>query len=525
MNINDRIKSFIRSWLNVQESNYNNAMMIQIDDDLRVQQLMWELWYSGEPGNLQQFFQQYDDKAGNSMFWKGIASNPNMPIRKIHTGLPSLIIDKIADIVVDDMSDIVIYDGKTDDGEPKTDYDATKRWNDISKEHDFKKNILKEAVRWALLGDAVFKISYDSEVSQYPIIEVYKGRDVDFNYKRGRFIGADFMSHKLINKKNYFLKETYQRGNVIYTLFDEDGKDVSAGLIEDLYELYPFEYTADFIMAIPLIIDEDSQHKGRGKSILSGKSGSFDSLDETWSQWMDAIRAGRTNRYIPENLIPKDPNTGALVTTNAFDNQFKKKKKSIGEDKPAQIQVESPDIRSEKYLSAYVTALDLCLQGVVSPSTLGIDVKKLDNAEAQREKEKTTQYTYNKVVEVLEKVIPTLVETVLKIDDVLKENEIRDYEVSVMFGGYANPSFEAKVETVGNARTQGIMSLERAVEELYGDSLTKEEKAAEVKLLKIEQGYLTEEPSTNQDIQVTGDFDSEIETNEDGVDVEDEPEE
>lgn len=40
------------------------------------------------------------------------------------------------------------------------------------------------------------------------------------------------------------------------------------------------------------------------------------------------------------------------------------------------------------------------------------------------------------------------------------------------------------------------MSIERSVEEMYGDSLTKEEKEEEVKRLKEEAGYIEkEEPS------------------------------
>lgn len=430
-----------------------------------------------------------------------------MPIRKIHTGLPALIIDKLADIVVDDMSDIMIYKGTDADGNPLVDIEAVERWEKIAIEHDFKESIVKEAVKQALVSDAVFKISYDPDVSSFPIIEVFKGRDVDFNYKRGRFIGAEFLSHKLINEKNYFLTETYERNGVKYALYDDNGKDVSVGIIEDLYGLYPFHHSRDLSMAIPLIINESHRFKGRGKSILANKEGSFDSFDEVWSQWMDAIRAGRTTKYIPDELIPRNPLTGELIQPNAYDNQFI----GIGTDKSEgannKITVESPDIRSEKYLSAYVTALDQCLQGIISPSTLGIDVKKLDNAEAQREKEKTTQYTYRKIVGRLEKVIPKLVETVLRVDDLLKKNPDKHYEVSVEFGGYANPSFEAQIETIGKARQQGVMSIERSVEELYGDSLTKGEKAEEVKRLKVEQGYEVEQNSTGD---VLTRFDSEL---------------
>ncbi|MNW60419.1 hypothetical protein D3C74_384050 [compost metagenome] len=69
------------------------------------------------------------------------------------------------------------------------------------------------------------------------------------------------------------------------------------------------------------------------------------------------------------------------------------------------------------------------------------------------------------------------------------------------FGEYASPSFDAVVETVGKARTFGVMSIERAVEELYGDTWTDDEKAEEVTRLKEEQGIgmEVEQPAVNQD--------------------------
>ena len=77
--------------------------------------------------------------------------------------------------------------------------------------------------------------------------------------------------------------------------------------------------------------------------------------------------------------------------------------------------MEQGEIDDEGLLASYNTALDQCLQGLISPSTLGIDVKKLDNAEAQREKEKATISTRNKIVRVAEKVIPQIIEAALHI--------------------------------------------------------------------------------------------------------------
>lgn len=103
-------------------------------------------------------------------------------------------------------------------------------------------------------------------------------------------------------------------------------------------------------------------------------------------------------------------------------------------------------------------------------ATLGIDVKKLDNAEAQREKEKATLYSRNNIVGQLQKVLPKLVDIVFKAMDTFHKTPIKDIDIDVTFGEYANPSFESQVETVSKAKQGGIMSIEASVDELYGDT-------------------------------------------------------
>ena len=139
-----------------------------------------------------------------------------------------------------------------------------------------------------------------------------------------------------------------------------------------------------------------------------------------------------------------------------------------------EIHTEQPAIPHESYLSSYVTALDLCLQGLISPSTLGIDVKKLDNAEAQREKEKATLYTRNAIVEALQETLPELVSASINAYNILHNQSVEEVKVDIPFGEYANPSFESQVETVSKGKQGGIMSIEASVEELYGDSKDEE---------------------------------------------------
>ena len=157
--------------------------------------------------------------------------------------------------------------------------------------------------------------------------------------------------------------------------------------------LKDFAFDESVMLAVPLMIYESAKYEGRGGSIFDGKLDSFDSLDEVWSQWMDALRAGRAKTYIPECLVPHDPETGVLIRPNPFDNRYYAATGDMSEGQKNTINTDQPVIPHESYLASYITALDLCLQGVISPSTLGIDTKKLDNAEAQRERKNNAVYT------------------------------------------------------------------------------------------------------------------------------------
>ena len=250
------------------------------------------------------------------------------------------------------------------------------------------------------------------------------------------------------------------------------------------------------MMAVPLVIFSSNKWKGRGKALFDTKSDNLDALDEVISQWLDAVRKGRINRYIPEDMIPRDPKDGHLIEPNDFDNDYIAIGSMRKEDNGNKIEVSQPQISYEAYVNSYSCFLDLVIQGIISPATLGIDLKKNDNAESQREKEKITLHTRNKIVDVLTQVIPELVAAVLMTYDNMTGQAVGKYEPSVKFGEYAAPDFDSTVETVGKAKSYGVMSTEKAVDELYGDTMTDEDKAEEVKRIKEEQGLTEkEEPS------------------------------
>lgn len=481
--INDKVKKIVKDWLNIQSA-VGESVTIREVNTFEGSCFRNLLWYRGEASELHQYYTQIDDMMGNAKFWAAESTN-GIDFRKIHTGLPAMIIDMLADIIVDSFNKITISNNDQ----------AQKDWEDIAEDNEFKEIVKQSIIDVFVEGDGAFKISYDTDLSKYPIIEFYPASKVDFKYSRGRIKTIIFKN--IYNKENdkYVLLEYYSKTGIKYELYKNDKICEDYREIEETKELKEVSNNT-FIMAVPMMFNKSKKYKCRGQSIIEKKLDAFDSFDEVWSQWIDAIRDNRTITYIPEDLLPTNDD-GVILKPNTSDRRYVKIGSSNSEKESDKITREKGEFDYEGMLQSYITALDLCLQGLISPSTLGIDVKKLDNADAQREKEKATQYTRGKVINVLEKIIPKLVCTCLMAYDKAQNKTAGEYKVNADFKEYANPSFEAIVETVSKARPgQNVMSIEKTVDTMYGDSLSDEEKEEEVKRLKEEAGIIEkEEPS------------------------------
>lgn len=487
MGIREVIRDMIMKALNIVPAQ-DNSISIKEPLSHAGTVLRNRIWYRGDPSELDQFFKQTaQDEVGKSRFWAAVPSTDSS-IRKFHSGLPGEIVDKLADIVISDL-DSIDFDNEENQN----------LWDEIALDNKFSDEVLADAIKDTLIeGDGAFKLSVDKEISEYPIIEFYAGSDVEYKYNRGRLQEVIFYAYYTHDKETYRLEEIYGKGYIDYKLYDKNNKEVPLSKVPELTELTKITFTGNFIMAVPMKFFKSAKFKNRGNSIYERKSDNFDALDEVISQWIDAIRSGRVKNYIPEDLLPRNPNTGLVMRPNPFDNQFIKIGTNRAEDAKNIIDQKQADINYEAFVQSYASTLDMCLQGIISPSTLGIDLKKTDNAEAQREKEKTTLYTRSKILDVLNEVISLLVDTTLKVYDNMKERTPKDYVATVTFGEYASPDFDSTVEVVGKAKSYGIMSIEQCIEELYGDTWTDEEKALEVQRIK-QDDEVVEEPAANID--------------------------
>lgn len=485
------IQNFIKKLFRIQPAREREIVIIEPHTFL-ADVIRNKLWYRGDSAELEQYFKKtarWDVE--KARFWAATAQGK---VRKMHSGIVSIVVDRYRDIVLADLDAVTFGEGQEI---------LDELWEEIFEKADLN-NVIGEAISGVLAsGDGAFKITAD-ECSPYPIVEFYDAENVDYVFKHSQLKEIKFYTSYKSGSKDFRLEEIYGRGYIHYKLYDEYGHETSLKQLPETEHLIDIGIEGELMLAVPLKVLSSVKYKHRGKALFDSKTDVLDGLDEVISQWMDAIRMGRIKRYIPENLIPRDPDSGQLLPANPFDNDFIAIGDNMAEKSNQQVEVSQPQISYEAYVNSYANFLDMVLQGIMSPSTLGIDLKKTDNAESQREKEKVTLHVRNKIVDALNDTLPKLFQVILQCYDLMCGKVPGEYDPSVKFGEYASPDFDSTVETIGKAKQFGVMSLETSVEQLYGDTWTQDEKDAEVERLKAEQGIAQlEEPAINQ---AAGDF-------------------
>jgi hypothetical protein len=134
--LSNNIKRGIRSWLEMQPS---SLLIIKIQEtmDFELNAIRNRIWYRGDSNELEQLYNSVNEYADRYKFWTSRCT-PGMEMRKIHIGLPGLIVPIISGIVLSDMNDFDFADPAQEE-----------LWKEIEKGNKFRKALersLKEGV-------------------------------------------------------------------------------------------------------------------------------------------------------------------------------------------------------------------------------------------------------------------------------------------------------------------------------------------------------------------------------------------
>lgn len=380
----------------------------------------------------------------------------------------------------------------------------------ILKSCDLKKIYKNKQVPLTLVeGWGCYKINWDMDVSEYPYPVYYRAEQVDYIKKAGQIVGVIFRDYYTTeDEKRYMLVETRRTKYVeeedvkvliiekeLYRV-DESGQYLSKAEFSEVPELSDVnEYIeigpTDMLLAVPSVFFEDTSPLGLyGRSIFTGKIDLLDDLDQVLSQSANTVRRSTAIEYFNTDFLERDAKTGMPVQPKAYDRKYimyKGGKNAEGGSTGIDpVQVAQPQLNISQYSIEAQAILLQIINGIMSPATLGIDIAKKDNAEAQREKEKVTIFTRNTIIESEIDILKSLCSQLLCAYEFMRYGEItkQEYEISVRFSEFADESFENKLEALGKAYDNGIISEEMYMRKLYGDTLTPSEREREMKWLK-----------------------------------------
>lgn len=505
MTILDKLKNVIFSILGIvkQNGNPNNERLTFISDAeaIRISGVRENrYWYVGNSDELLNWYtnQQTYGYAENpiynrnkrKMFW---ATSVNESMKRIHSGVPKAMIDM--------MSDVVGFPQMESSKQPGV-------LKKIFEMNEFQFMLCHKARPLTLVeGDGAFKISTIPTITNCPMIEYYGAEDWRPIYKFNVLVGMCFLSYYTDKDgKNYVLFELRtKKGKDLYIQYKlyklTKGNEMVAvdnsaipeldGLTDAVY------YGVDSLLAVPNRYYYDPLYKDRGKSVFDSKIDLFDMLDEILTQ------AGQTNRvstpveYYPTDLLKRGKN-GETMLPSCYNRQYVKIDGTVDGDGnySSKIETTQPNLYFDKYSQLFTDVMKTTLLGFCSPASLGMDVSKRDNAEAQREKEKQTLFTRKNIADAETRTLEQLCNMLLVAYNynVNKKIEATDFGISVKYEEFANPSFESELAILGPAWSDGQISTERFVNLLWGSKLSVEEIQKEIEWLdthrSIEDNYL-----------------------------------
>ena len=233
--MSENVKKGIRTWLNiVPASPYN----IQINEvlDFEMSAIRNRIWFRGDGNELEQMYQSMTEYTDKYKFW-GSRCTPGMEMRKIHTGLPGLIIRTLTSVTLTDMNEYEFTEEK-----------HKALWNQIEEDNKFRKKMEKCLQEAMYIGDGAFKITIDTETSEYPIIEWYSGERIEIVRYKERVKEIIFKTPYADGGQKYILHEHYGYGYIKNELFKGENP-VDFKTIDATKHLSDWEFDKQLIMA------------------------------------------------------------------------------------------------------------------------------------------------------------------------------------------------------------------------------------------------------------------------------------
>lgn len=461
MNIGNTIRDGIARWLydGIANIEIKKGESFNMTNDYSRDIIEYFVWSKGCERELIKFYSETSNESENNYFYKNIKSDDKVT----HSGLPKLISSTMARLIFSGGVEITI-----DDKKDQETLDGIIKENKMMLQHP------DSAFKNSWGGKVSYKISFDDDVTELPIVEIVGATHFKPFYKRGRLFEIVYNTYYKKDKKEFRLDEIYGKGFIDYKLYEIKGnkvKEVPLNYIEETEELARIEFMPKVILGMV-----QTNKTIKGVSDYEGLISEFDMYDEIITDFGGEIRDGKTDIYFPTDKLVMGTN-GAYLPIRT-DKKYAIVNTSISEDGDnGKIQYEQPDIRSTEYINSSEFTLSMILANAgLSKVTIGFDDTINESGISRKEKEKASLRTRDEKVPHWESFLSAFYELVLIANDIKNKVIPKEREVVVTLGDYMPETIGEKVLQVKDLVMANIVDTEKAIDMVFGDAITEEEK-------------------------------------------------
>lgn len=357
-------------------------------------------------------------------------------------------------------------------------------------------DIQKFLKRWSHMdswgGTTAVKASIDTDVSEYPILEVYEANKIDYDKRFNRITEIQFSDTILKDDANYNLISTHSRKGIQYALY-RGTTEVDLDSISEGAEAVGFSYpdnTSGPVLAVWKTNDTNSKEfydLNIGASDYEGLIDLFQVADEILSRFLMQIRATQPILFISEELLgynnkgqlnkPKKLGAKVIPLAGGLSNVD-------GRSISAMFQRDIPVLEGVKELRdsfEWTIRRILSMKGL-SPSAgnLDNDTKGANTTESSLYKrEQTTHLVRKSRLESWTEAIKSMVILICRYFDLMDGKDIpeahEDLKIDVIFPEMDADDFQSRVDEAVKLFTANLFDIEGATNHAFKHALPKEE--------------------------------------------------
>lgn len=346
------------------------------------------------------------------------------------------------------------------------------------------------------LGDLLFRISYDNEISDKPIVDIIEPQNFELKYRRGHIYEivikdssdeVDLSETKIKNKRIIEMRETYIKdlskvntpSITIQYSFWYNQKEITHNnpiyaSCKEYWGITDTKITLPF-KDFPLIYKQNSKQSllykwERGVPDIHGLDTVEDALSESLSQLIDTIRKATPKLIVDESMLPCDAK-GNTLPLNDFDRVFIILKEA-GADPTKLLTTIQARIEYQSFIETFKSLVSLAINKAgLSPTTLGVTGLESINSsqESQDSREKPSLRTRKIKHKGWKLCLEELLNKYFQFVAYLANEPITDYGnvLDISFNEYINPSTESVLAVIGGAVTSKVYSIETGVVKVF----------------------------------------------------------